>query len=126
MKYINNLSILIIFLISCTTSIKKNDGQINFAIPAHDFGKVKMNAPAKISFVFTNHGKSPVIIQKVESTCGCTVPEWPRKPLKPGNKGEIIVTYDTSRSGVFSKTIFVSYNGKQSPAKLTIRGEVVE
>ncbi|MCD6597205.1 MAG: DUF1573 domain-containing protein [Bacteroidales bacterium] len=131
----NNASIMqlketltcIIFLLlvhSCKTTTQNNNAQIRFEKTEYNFGELKQNSPAQTTFTFTNPGQTPLLILDVKTTCGCTVPKWPEKPVKPGKKGEIIVTFDTSHPGVFSKTIFVSYNGKDSPVKLTIRGEV--
>ena len=75
-------------------------------------------------FAFSNPGTSPLVIEQVETSCGCTVPEWPQKPILPGKHGEIKVRYDTSQPSMFSKTIIVYFNGKNSPAKLTINGSV--
>jgi len=98
---------------------------IKFDSTEFTFGKLEINENATCSFSFINKGDSPLLIYRVETTCGCTVPEWPEKPLPEGSKNEIIVWYDTSRPEVFSKSIFVHYNGQDSPVKLVIKGEVV-
>jgi hypothetical protein len=115
---------LMLLIFSCNSIPQNKTAQIHFKTREYKFGELKINAPAQTAFSFTNPGKTPLLILDVKTTCGCTVPKWPKKPVKPGRNGEIIISYDTSHPGVFSKTIFVSYNGKDSPVKLTIRGEV--
>jgi hypothetical protein len=74
--------------------------------------------------MFSNTGDTPLVIQNVKTSCGCTVPEWPQKPVNPGNSGEIKINYDTSHPGMFNKTITVFYNGQESPQVLNIKGKV--
>ena len=62
--------------------------------------------------------------QQVETSCGCGVPKWTRKPIKPNKSGEIEVTYDAKYPGKFHKTITVFANTDDSPVQLTISGEV--
>lgn len=77
-------------------------------------------------FRFTNTGKTPLIIQHVKATCGCTVPEWPREPIKPGKSGVIKVTFDPKKqNGPFSKTIQVSSNADIPQVNLVVKGVVI-
>ncbi len=64
------------------------------------------------------------MINVVRTTCGCTRPEWPEKPVAPGEKGKIGITYNTKLAGNFQKSITVYSNAKDSPTKLMIKGNV--
>ncbi|WP_394368018.1 DUF1573 domain-containing protein [Flavobacterium undicola] len=66
----------------------------------------------------------PLLIKDVNTSCGCTVPEWYKGIIKPNKNGEIKIVYDAKYPGRFNKTITVFYNGKDSPINLTIKGEV--
>jgi hypothetical protein len=113
-----------LFLWACTPTPVQKNASIAFAHTEHNFGTLQQKQKAGYDFVFTNTGKEPLIIQNVETSCGCTVPEWTKQPVKPGEKGKIRIKYDTSYPGTFSKSITVYYNGKNSPAHLKIRGNV--
>jgi hypothetical protein len=90
----------------------------------HNFGTINYQGDGTFEFVFKNTGKAPLIVNHVQSTCGCTVPSWDKEPIVPKGKGKIIVKYDTERPGPFIKTIKVYSNAKNSPIDLTIRGEI--
>ena len=62
---------------------------MNFAQMAHDFGTIEQNSENEYVFEFTNTGGEPLIIQNAQGSCGCTVPEYPREPIAPGETGEI-------------------------------------
>ena len=117
--------ILVTLLISCAeTNIQNKDAVIEFKEHEFNFKQLSFKEDAAYFFEFSNPGNSPLIIQNVNTTCGCTVPEWPKNPINPSETGEIKIKYDTSHPGSFSKTIKVFYNGKDSPVQLTIKGSV--
>ncbi|MFA6127303.1 MAG: DUF1573 domain-containing protein [Bacteroidales bacterium] len=90
----------------------------------YDFGKnVTQGKPASATFNITNAGKEPVTITLVQPSCGCTSPKYTKEPIKPGEKGEVVLTYDAKISGYFSKSAQVKLNDGQKYA-LTIKGEV--
>jgi len=105
-----------------------NAPEITFEETVHDFGTVPLKGLAECEFKFTNTGKEPLIIQQCQSTCGCTVPTCPNdKPIKPGEKGTIKVKFtNTSYPGPFNKQFTVISNAKNSPVRLTIKGEVAQ
>lgn len=104
---------------------QKNDStEMIFNETDHNFGTLKYQGDGSFEFVFKNTGKSPIIIQNVQTSCGCTTPEWTKEPVAPKAKGKIIVRYDTERTGSFIKSIKVFSNAKNSPVELIIRGEV--
>lgn len=91
-----------------------------------DYGKVDLGADGVRVFTFKNVGKSPLVIQNISSSCGCTVPKKPTEPIMPGEKGEIEVKYDTHRPGGFSKTITINSNASEKVKTLRIKGIVIK
>ncbi len=93
----------------------------------HDFGKVgEGDGVASYDFSFKNTGTSPLIIQDVKTTCGCTTPEWTKQPIRPGATGFIKVNYEVKgRPGAIDKSITVYSNGSSTPISLRIIGEVI-
>lgn len=119
------IAIILFGITQCTSTYQDKNAQIKFEIKEYDFGEVEQNSEARCSFIFTNSGKTPLIVQNVKTSCGCTVPQWPTKPLNPHKREEIEIHYDTSYPGIFNKTITVFYNGQNSPETLTIKGHVI-
>jgi len=103
---------------------KANSPEISFATTEHDYQTIEVGGNGTYKFVFTNTGKTPLILTNVVSSCGCTTPIWPKVPIKPGEKSEIEVGYNTNNVGPFSKSITVFSNGKTSPLVLRIKGVV--
>lgn len=91
----------------------------------YDYGTLMAGADGECEFVFKNKGKEPLILTNVVSSCGCTVPEWPREPIMPGKTGVIKVSYNTSRVGEINKTITVLSNATTASVRLQIKGNVV-
>ena len=89
-----------------------------------DYGTVEQAADGNREFVFTNVGKTPLVITNATGSCGCTVPVWPKEPIMPGQKASIKVHYDTNRVGQFTKTVTVVSNAATSSETLTIKGVV--
>lgn len=85
---------------------------------------IPYGADETFSFDFKNEGKTPALIQGVQTSCGCTTANKPEEPVKPGKKSVISVKYDTKRVGNFTKTITVTSNVSE-PIVLTIRGSVL-
>ena len=116
--------LFVLLLSSCIGPQIKNDAKIEFEEKSFDFGKLKYKQDASCQFEFSNPGESYLVIHDVKTSCGCTVPEWNKKPLKSGEKGTLKIDYDTSHPGRFHKTITVFYNGTDAPVKLTVKGSV--
>ncbi len=93
----------------------------------HDFGKIdEEDGKATIVFNFTNKGNAPMVVSRVQASCGCTTPTWTKEPIEPGKKGTITVAYNPlGRPGAFTKTISVYSNATEEVVNLTIRGEVI-
>jgi len=91
----------------------------------HNYGTIEQHGDGHCEFTFTNDGKEPLILSNVRSSCGCTVPTWPRQPILPGQSEVIKVKYDTKRVGTINKSISVYSNGKVSPIVLKIKGKII-
>ncbi len=119
-KYI---SLVIPFL--CFVSAAR--AQLSFAEPTWDFGSIE-ESDGRVSHTFTgvNRGDRPVVVLDVVTSCGCTVPEFSRRPVLPGDSTRITVTYDpTNRPGVFARELGVYSSERKKIASLAIRGSVV-
>ncbi|MEA3503724.1 MAG: DUF1573 domain-containing protein [Bacteroidota bacterium] len=92
---------------------------------AYDYGTIYQNSDGKCEFKFTNTGKEPLVLSKVRSSCGCTVPSWPRKPILPGKSESIKVKYDTKRLGTIHKSISIYSNASNSPQIARIKGKII-
>lgn len=93
----------------------------------YNFGKITQGEKVSYSYKFKNVGKSPLIILNATATCGCTVPEVPKEPIKPGAEGEIKVVFDSNgKSGMQDKVITVTSNAQPHIASLHLTGEVKE
>lgn len=73
-----------------------NVARIVFETTAYDFGEVEEGEVIQKTFTFTNEGREPLIITNARSTCGCTVPKWPKDPIAPGKTGAIEVQFNTT------------------------------
>jgi len=85
------------------TTLKFEHNEINFGI-------LGLGKPQTGTFIFTNNGNNPLIITNAEASCGCTTPEWPKYPIKPGKNGGIKITSDAKFPGLFIKTVKQSCN----------------
>ena len=101
-----------------------NAQEFKFEKETIDYGKITKGTDGKRTFSFTNIGDAPLVIERVQSSCGCTIPKKPENPIMPGEKGEIEVSYDTNRLGGFSKTIVVHSNAKNKQKSIKIKGYV--
>lgn len=98
--------------------------EIQFDKLVHDYGNIMQGDNGDCTFEFTNIGTEPLILSQVRSSCGCTVPTWPKEPIMPGKKASIKVHYDTYRVGSISKSITVTTNGLTDRVVLRIAGTV--
>jgi len=105
---------------------KKNGPEISFKTTLHEYGEIYQDGDGSFNFDFTNTGNEPLILSKPRSSCGCTVPAWPKEPILPGETNKIKVTYNTHKVGAFNKTVTVYSNAKnKSAVVLKIKGKVV-
>ncbi len=92
----------------------------------HDYGTIQQGSDGNCTFKFTNEGTEPLVLSKVRSSCGCTVPTWPRQPILPGQSSEIKVRYDTKRLGGIYKSIHIYSNASEKPLTARIKGKVIK
>lgn len=124
------VSLFAAFQLSAQTNeevvVNSNAPIITFDKVIHNYGTILQNSDGTCEFKFDNDGKEPLILSRPKSSCGCTVPTWPKQPILPG-KGDVIkVTYATKRVGPFNKTVTIYCNASNSPIRLQIKGKVVK
>ncbi len=121
------LSLLVAAGAAFTSSAQTGDGaKIDFKKETHDYGTIKNGADGTYAFEFKNSGNTPLIISRAQGSCGCTVPDWPKEPIAPGASAKIIVKYDTSRTGSFSKNVTIYSNAVNAAEKVIyIKGNVL-
>lgn len=105
----------------------KKAPKATFTSLEHDFGKIAESlGSVSCEFTFKNTGNAPLIIQRVQPTCGCTTPDYSKEPILPGKEGKIKVTYSTTnRPGYFDKKVTVFTNVPDEIYTLVLTGEVV-
>ncbi len=102
-----------------------NVARLTFEEITYDFGEVKEGDIVKHTFVFTNTGKVPLIINDAHSSCGCTVPKWPKEPVPPGASEKIDVEFNTkSKPRNQEKSITINANTYPSVTKVFLKGYV--
>ena len=108
-----------------TTAANTEGAAIKFEKDEYNFGTIKQGDKVEYTFQFVNTGKEPLIISEAHGSCGCTVPEWPKQPIKKGEKGEIKVTFNSAgKQGMQDKTVTITSNATDSPKVLHIKGTV--
>jgi hypothetical protein len=89
----------------------------------YNFGKIPQGKPVTHVFEFKNTGNTPLKLDNVQASCGCTTPEWSKDEVAPGSSSKITVGYNAANDGEFEKTITLTYNGGQTQ-QIIIKGEV--
>ncbi|MDC1226614.1 DUF1573 domain-containing protein [Algibacter sp.] len=117
------ITILFIGLISFGINAQ---AKIEFKSETIDYGTIEKGSNGVRVFEFTNTGDEPLIISKVSSSCGCTIPKKPKEPILPGKTGVIEVKYDTNRVNPIRKTITVLSNAETPTIALKIKGLVID
>ena len=120
--------ILIVFALIFSNNIingQEKIAEIQFNETLIDYGIIENGKDGTKIFEFKNTGNAPLIFTRIFSSCGCTIPKKPEKPILPGQSGEIQVNYDTKRTGIFQKAITVKSNAKTPNVILRIKGEVL-
>lgn len=118
------------------TEKKKDDGpivdpnmpktKISFEKMEHDYGQVEQKTKNAYTFKFTNTGDQPLVISKAKGSCGCTVPEYPKDPIMPGETGEIDVEYSSrTAKGMQTKMVTVWANTEPEQTQLKIKADVL-
>jgi len=131
MKRTLNTSFLVLFVVGLLSMASTKSlsefayAIIDFESEVIDYGTVFQNEDGEKIFKFKNVGDAPLIISKVKTSCGCTVPKYSKAPITPGESGELTIKYDTKKLGNFTKTITVMSNAKDGNTILKIKGNVV-
>ena len=120
-------------MLSCTSPETKNsiiDGsEITFEKKVHDFGTITEGEVVEHTFKFTNTGDTDLIISNASASCGCTIPDWPKEPILPGENGEIKVKFDSKGKGAKGgkkerKNVTIFANTNPGQTKIFIAGTV--
>ncbi len=132
-----NLTILIACLMMTFSVFAQGDEKKNVEGPKMnlestvvDYGTIEQDSDPYRYFEFSNTGNQPLVIKHAKGSCGCTVPEYEKAPIMPGETSKIKVRYATNRVGKFTKTITLTTNEGEDPAGkktvLTIKGTVTK
>lgn len=101
----------------------KADELLKFKETVHNFGKIPQGKPVYYTFEIVNTGATPIKLDNVNATCGCTTPEWSQEPIAPGGTSKIKVGYNAAAEGDFTKYITITYNTNQTK-QIQITGTV--
>lgn len=99
--------------------------KMEFQNPEHDFGTITPGSTVSHVFTFKNTGEAPLLISNASASCGCTVPEYPKEPVAPGQSGKIKVSFDSQgKYGQQSKSVTITANTQPNVTTLTIKGNI--
>lgn len=99
--------------------------EFTFETDNHHFGEIMQGEKVTYAFKFKNTGKAPLVISSASATCGCTVPEYTKSPVAPGDEGFITVTFDSSgKSGMTSKSVTLIANTIPNTKVLTVSADI--
>ncbi len=118
--------IILLFFVFVGYTQNKKQAEITFEKEVIDYGKITSDANARKLFKFKNTGNAPLILQKVKGSCGCVVLQYPKKPIMPGESGEIEIVYNVLKKGKISRTVTVTSNAKKRVKVLKIKGRVLK
>jgi|TARA_B110000503_G_scaffold106044_1_gene158316 hypothetical protein len=105
--------------------ISKGSAEIEFDITEFDFGTVNEGEIVEAKFTVTNSGKTDLVISNVQASCGCTVPVWPRTPIKPGDSAEVLANFNTAgKPNRQAKTLTLFTNTARGREVLRLKGSV--
>jgi hypothetical protein len=114
---------LFFFLLTITSIDAQTANSVLEVSEVYDFGKIPQGKPVYYSFEVKNAGSTPLKIDNVLTSCGCTTPEWNKEPIAPGATDKLKVGYNAASEGQFDKTITITYNGSETK-QIRIKGEV--
>jgi hypothetical protein len=117
--------LFVVGLMTVSLQAQEKKAEMTFESDVVDYGEVAYGSDGVRQFKFTNTGNDVLIVARVYSTCGCTIPKKPEAPIQPGETGVIEVKYDTKRPGPIRKTITVYSNASEVPQSLKIKGKVL-
>lgn len=118
--------ILVLVALTCLCQHSNAQSTMVFKNTVHDFGDIQeKDGVVSCVFTFVNEGKSPFVIENVSVSCGCTTPEYLKKPVMPGESRTITISFDPEgRSGEFLKDVFITSNNRQNRNTLQIKGNI--
>ncbi|GHT36346.1 hypothetical protein FACS189414_4480 [Bacteroidia bacterium] len=121
-----SIAVFITFLLISAQAIAQKGAEISSDLQTYDFGVItESEEPATHIFTIKNTGTSPLVINRITASCGCTQPEWSKAPIAPGATGEVKVSYNPKgRPGPFYKNIAINSNAKTNRLTLYIKGTV--
>jgi hypothetical protein len=112
--------------IESNTVDPKSLTSIKFMKDVFEFGKITEGDKVTNAFIFKNTGKLPLIITNATATCGCTIPNWPKEPINPGETGKIDVIFSSiGKKGLQDKVVTVTANTNPAESKVHLIGEVL-
>lgn len=117
---------IIAFAIVLPALAQNIQNDVAFKSQTYSFGKIVLNKPVTTEFVYTNNTGKPLLIETATAECGCTDPEYDKKPVLNGKNGIIKVTYKADTPGAFSKKVTIKFFNIPQPVVLTIEGEVLK
>jgi hypothetical protein len=120
------IAIAIFIFAGVATAQAQKVAKFEFKTETIDYGVIKKGSDGVRVFEFKNVGDAPLVIEDVKSSCGCTVPKKPEKPIMQGETGKIEVKYDTNRVGHIRKTVTVYSNADEPIKGLKIKGQVID
>ncbi|MCC7233162.1 MAG: DUF1573 domain-containing protein [Bacteroidia bacterium] len=111
---------------SASGSKGKQVPEITFETTEHDFGTMTEGEKVSYSFRFTNTGNADLVIRAAQGSCGCTVPEWPKEPVKPGQQGLLTVTFNSEgKVGIQNKSVTIISNTMPNTRMIYVKAEVL-
>ncbi|MEX2595745.1 MAG: DUF1573 domain-containing protein [Salibacteraceae bacterium] len=109
-----------------TTENVEATTSISFEEEVFDFGTITQGEKVTHVFKFRNTGDADLVIVSAKGSCGCTVPEWPKEPIKPGAEGEINVVFNSEgKSGKQHKRVSVVANTEPATTPVALKGEII-
>ena len=115
------------FMANAVAQNNPNQAEFKFDVEEYNFGTIKQGESATYEFKFANVGKEPLIITNATGSCGCTVPEWPKEPIRKDQKNTIKVTFNSAgKMGPQDKIVTIFSNSKTPSKILHFKGNVVE
>ena len=128
-KDMKKMIMMALMMVFTTAMMAQKPAEIKFDKTTHNFGTFsEKNPKVTCTFTYTNVGEQPLVINQAIASCGCTVPEYTKTPVQPGEKGEIKVTYNGAGkfAGHFKKSISIRTNGAVELTRLYIEGDMTE
>lgn len=119
-------SLLSIFSLFSITLAVVAQPRISSNKEVHNFGQIEWKNPVSVEYTITNTGNQPLVLTNVTTSCACSVPDWTKAPIAPGEKGTVKASFDAKALGHFEKTIGIYSNAEPHLVYLKFTGEVVK